>query len=424
MKKVLSLLCVVCLGVVIIFAGTVSYAKKQVVLEFPSWYFAQGTFADHYAYVISVFEKENPGVKINGYAISYADYPDKTLARAAAGNLPDLLMACASYSELVKAGCLEPLNKWMDKTDIKEAIPFLKDFPITWTDGKTYKLSTLAITYQPVYLTWVYEESGVDIPTSPEEFTKAMEDLTRDKDGDGLIDQYGIGTVCNPGNFAEMYTMWSMWVISYGGTYWVTEDGEPNLDDPKLIKTIQYVADLYKKGYMPKGTDVATYRRMLGNGAVATGLDGPFVIAGFPKENWPYFSAYSEPWTGLSMLACGEGVCMAKSSEYKEEAWKFIEVLSRKESQENQFELTAIQPARQDAYIESIVKEKPWWNVFRDAARNAITNGTRELKLNMPYTRFMKLVTSHIEEVLFTDKSAEDAMKDAQKEVMDILSKS
>jgi len=424
MKKMFLLLCIVFLGVGIIFASTASCAKEQVVLEFPTFNLAQGpVYAKYHKWVFDVFEKENPGVKLNAYGVSWTIYADKMMTRAAAGDLPDILMVKPGlYIPLLKLGLLEPLSKWMDKTDIKTAAPILNEFPYTWYDGKTYIQLECAITYQPIYLTWVYKESGVGIPTTPEEFNKAMEKLTRDKNGDGTTDQYGFGTVNNPGNWAEMAALWEFFLVPYSGVYWIAEDGTPMLDDPRVIKAIQYLDDLYEKGFMPKGTDVATYRRMFGEGVVATGVDGPFVKSMIDQTQTPYFDAYPAPWSNMSFLAASQGEVISSTSRYKEEAWKLLEIYGRQKVQARQLEITALQPPRKDAYSKSLLEEDPWWKVFRDV--KTIGGMGRDAKLkNISTMEFQKILTSHIEEVLFTDKSAEDAMKAGQKEIMDVISK-
>jgi len=419
----LLLIASICLGITV--CGPALGAKgDRIVLEFPSWYFGMAPFDQYLYQVIDEFEKRYPNIEVNGYDLPFTEYIDKMTARFGAGNPPDLMMIPSSpndYNKYADLGLLEPLDEWMAQTDFKETYAPLQTSPPVLVDGHVYMLVTDLEVYVPIYYVNTYEESGVSIPETKDEFLQAIGKLTQDKNGDGLIDQYGYAAMVRPGNFQEMYMDLAIWVISAGGTHFA-KDGQPNANDPDVIRALETFKYIFNQGWIPKGVDKSQYRRMFCEGTVATLIDGPYmygVLTAENPENAPYYSAYPLPFGTGQAGGAFEGVAIPAEAKYKEEAWKFLEVLGGQFGAQTQLELTFIQPARMDVYTDAFLTKHPWLSVFRDEGNNVFDLMPPGLETEA--MKFARIIGSHMEEVLFMDKPVDQAMEDAQRELVDAL---
>lgn len=111
--------------------------------------------------------------------------------RFAAGNPPDIVHMTARFVwGFAAEGVLEPLDPWLDKTDIKRSwVPSQSSLTL---DGKSYGLVLLNYGWGLIYNEGMLKQAGIAVPTTEPELFEAAKKLTRDRDGDGRIDQYGM----------------------------------------------------------------------------------------------------------------------------------------------------------------------------------------------------------------------------------------
>ncbi|ONI39903.1 hypothetical protein AN639_05105 [Candidatus Epulonipiscium fishelsonii] len=175
---------------------------------------------------------QNPDVEIIIEPIS-GDFWEVLKTRMVANDEPDVFyMDIFQASQFIDAGKLAPLDDAMTEEDIADFEPSLLN-GFRGEDGVLYGIpkdfSTLALYYNKA----MFEEAGLNPPTTWDELTKVSQALT--KDGVvGLSLQNGIDRA-------------QPFFYSNGGS--MMKDGKPTLNDPKNIEAYEYWIGLIKDGY-------------------------------------------------------------------------------------------------------------------------------------------------------------------------------
>jgi multiple sugar transport system substrate-binding protein len=247
-----------------------------------------------YASVFKKFEEKNPHYKVN-YIYVPQDYETKLKTMIVGNTLPDVFyIGENTAAEYVKTGKLADLEPFFttnpDLADLRaNFVPGLLDYGTV--DGKVYAIPK---GWEP-YLMYINKDlftaSSIDIPTgdwTKDEFMNIARALTV-KDGD-KITQYGVG----------LETWWGPWTLfagSEGGEYF--KDGKSNFSDPKVIKGLQTMYDLFitnKSAPSPNAVQTAGMgqSQMFETGSVAMYAGGGWMIPTF-RESLDF------EWTAVEM---------------------------------------------------------------------------------------------------------------------------
>ena len=194
--------------------------------------------------------------------------------------------------------------------------------------GDLYALPKDASVFAYAYNKDIFDEAGIPYPDPEnpytyEEFVDVCQKLTKDKDGDGEIDQWGCG-------MANAF-MLQQYVWSNGATYLTDDYKTVNIDTPEFKDAVQKYVDLTLKYKVTRTVEqdasLGVYRRMAGRtGSI---LRGTWDVAAFmDKETFPFnwdLCAYPTLSTGKSMTWLGTvGFCVSEKSKNKEEATELI----------------------------------------------------------------------------------------------------
>lgn len=193
--------------------------------------------------LIEKFEAENPGIKIEPERISWDTYNQKLLTSIAGGYPPDVAQVKLWWQpQLVEMGALLPLDdyiaNWDGKDDIHDRIWELTRH----SDGKQYYMPLQMVILYLYYRTDMFEELGLSVPKTREEFLDVAKKLTRDLDGDGIVDVYGFGIRGARGG----HDWWGTFVLSSGAEFF-DANGKSRLTTPQAIAANQWFIDLYTK---------------------------------------------------------------------------------------------------------------------------------------------------------------------------------
>ena len=275
-----------------------------------NWWTWDDKQAAAYQSCATAFEKANPGttVKISQYDVS--DYFTKLTTGFVAGNAPDAFQDSVQYFPAYAGqNQLMPLDDLIKKTNYN-----LSQFSVgvnawKYTDGKQYGLpldwAATAIYYNQDMLTKAgFTTQEVNSltwnPTDGGTFDKMVAHLTVDKNGKrgdqpgfdkNHIATYGVG-VLNADDFIGQ-TTWSTMAATTGWqmgdkSNWPTQF---NYDDPRLVKTMDYIKSLATRGFMPgfgqfssaNGQSTVSDVDLLGSGKVALENAGSWEAATFAK---------------------------------------------------------------------------------------------------------------------------------------------
>ncbi|HCS36588.1 MAG TPA: sugar ABC transporter substrate-binding protein [Sphaerochaeta sp.] len=193
--------------------------------------------------LIEKFEAENPGIKIEPERISWDTYNQKLLTSIAGGYPPDVAQVKLWWQpQLVEMGALLPLDDyiadWDGKNDIHDRIWELTRH----SDGKQYYMPLQMVILYLYYRADMFEELGLAVPKTREEFLDVAKKLTRDLDGDGIVDVYGFGIRGARGG----HDWWGTFVLSSGAEFF-DANGDSKLTTPQAIAANQWFIDLYTK---------------------------------------------------------------------------------------------------------------------------------------------------------------------------------
>lgn len=130
------------------------------------------------------------------------------------------------------------IDAWADKDDIDENM-----YNVMRQASGTDEIYVMPWNVQVLYVYYrpsIFEEAGVKVPTTYDEFLTAIEKCTMDKDGDGKTDVYGFGMRGAKGGQEP----WGSFVYGRGGSF---ED----MTTAESVQGMQDFIDIYTKGFVP-----------------------------------------------------------------------------------------------------------------------------------------------------------------------------
>jgi len=125
------------------------------------------------------------------------------------------------------------------------------------------------------HLTLVANLALVDsMATDTETWVRQLRELTKDLDGDGKIDQYGLV-------FNLIEPFWLVpWLGGYGG--WVMDDeGQPTLNTEAMVQALDFLGGLKKERVVPMECDYPMADTIFKEGRAAYIINGPWSWEGY-----------------------------------------------------------------------------------------------------------------------------------------------
>lgn len=291
-----------------------------------------GDVAEKAAYeqLVAEFQKQQPQIVVNLIHIpSQGDYLKRLGADFAAGTPPDvMLMNYRRYADFAAKGALEPLGPYLAvSTTIKQAdfYPSAID-PFTWNGVITcipQNVSSLVVYYNKD----LFAEAGLATPKagwSWDDFVSTAQALTKDTDGDGRSDQFGIGSEISLLRLAPF-------IWQNNGTL-IDDAAAParlTLDTPAAREAFQWFVDLQVKYHA--APDAAAEASESSERRFLNGRLGMFLNS---RRGTPTYREISSFDWDVAPLPAGraqasvlhaDGYCMASASKNKQSTWAFIE---------------------------------------------------------------------------------------------------
>jgi len=133
------------------------------------------------------------------------------------------------------------------------------------------------------HLVFVYNEALMSAPPeTTDELIEVLQQNTRDTDGDGTPDTYGLTW-----NYREPF-FFIPFLTGFGG--WVMDDeGRPTLDNEATVQAIQFILDLRDKyGVIPKESDYDVAETLFKEQRAASIINGPWSWTGYGDSGVDY----------------------------------------------------------------------------------------------------------------------------------------
>jgi len=331
--------------------------------------------------LIDMFEKENPGIKVDYLGLPTDSYMQKIGTAVATGSTPDLVTPKASdISALVAQGALAPLDDrfsaggWQDQIDASLVQTTRDAAP----DGKLYITPATALADVMFYRADWLRDAGLPEPTSWDDFDSEVAALT-----DASTGRFGYTIRGGNGFWPQFMEM----VFTRAGIATLfDENGKSTLDDPRVVEAAQKYVDLYKTTTAESDL-TADFKVMQAQFAAGSAGFLSHSIGSYPtllQSMTPDQIGVTVPFPaedGTQVLGLlTTGFAMFQSSKHPEEAWKFLEFTMSQEGDSFWAQASGYIPGNIAVADEQWVQDSP-------ALAAAIAAGANEkaVPMNVPY---------------------------------------
>ncbi|MBQ1311448.1 MAG: extracellular solute-binding protein [Blautia sp.] len=400
-------------------------AEENVTVSIMCAYASEDPHGQYVYQYAEAFNAANPGITVEIQAISSNDIYAKLASMATSpDDLPTLFWSSVDMapSEL-DIGIVESLDEYLDEeTKASFANGVLEGASF---DGK---IAFYPIDVQPsavIYRKDRFDEAGLSVPTTWEEFLECARALTLDSDGDGEIDQWGFSMVGSNNSSGQSRFMSYLW--SCGNDIVRNEDGEwvSEIDNDKFLADFSFWTDLYTvEGVVPTSiteVDYATAANYFAMGYTSIILSGSNAIGVAYNSNPDLkgsLGSFVIPGDapGTMLNAEGYALCTYASDEEKAAAVEFLKFFSNNDPELGLWQASGKIPA-------TIEGQKAEYIVGDDYAGylGTIEAGTVPT-LNFPGFAALKTALGDAYSAVFAGQSTnEEAVKALAKEVDSML---
>jgi multiple sugar transport system substrate-binding protein len=369
---------------------------------------------DVFKKLVAKFNREHPAIEIESIYVGQADRQlPKILASIVGDAKPDLLWFGSMLTgQLVELDAIEPLDeRWNRSTISKDIDPALqasmKYENHLWSIP--FGTNNVGIFYRPS----LFKAAGIEhLPTNWTELKATAKQLTRDTNGDGKNDTYGILLPLGQGEWTVFTWLPFMW--SGGGE--LKSGAVTKIDNPGSISALQLWSDLIKDGSAilsspERGFELDNFL----SGKVAMQLTGPWTLGQLAQMKVTDYDVMPIPaGTRSATSTGGENLFMMKSSpSHQQAAWEFMEYVLSQDFQTEWALGTGYLPvnlkSREESAYRDYVSKTPATQVFLDQSKYA-----RPRPIEPGYSQISENLGRAIESVLMGKSSPEAALKTSQ----------
>jgi multiple sugar transport system substrate-binding protein len=283
-----------------------------------------------YRDLIAAFKQAEPNVTVNLIEASdRADLLARLSTSFAGGTPPDLfLINYRFFGQFAATGVLDPLQPRLDSSDVfQEADFYPQPMEAFRVNGQLMCMPQNVSSLVTYYNKDLFAAAGLSAPSQGwtwDQMVEMAKTLTKDLDGDGVTDQYGLGVEASIIRVAPF-------IWSNGGE---VVDNETNptgfaLDSPEAIEAMQAFFDLHQEhGVVPGDEELEAEdnETRFQNGTMAMLLQSRRVVPSFrtiTSFDWDIapLPQHSQP----AGILHSDAYCLTAGSENKEAAWRFVE---------------------------------------------------------------------------------------------------
>lgn len=316
--------------------GSLAPAGKEEVITIGIFSDSYWEVQNGYSYqiledAITLFEKENPGVKVEYVSgILKSDYPEWLSEQIILGKAPDVFLVFGdNFSDLAEIGALKSLDALVEEDREFSSEVF---YASALACGK-YQEEQYALPYEcaPRLMfvnKTILDAEGIAVPEKDwtwDEFYEICKAVTKDMDGNGTADQFGVTD----------YT-WSEAFDSNGVQLFNESGSECYLADERVKEAILFMERLEGlcEGYQVTNRDFdlgkVAFRPMLFSEYRAY-KSYPLSIKKYSSFDWECISMPAgESGSNRSQLDTLM-IAMNENTAHKQTAWKFMKLLAADE---------------------------------------------------------------------------------------------
>lgn len=256
------------------------------------------------------FSEQYPWITVETLVAMPPDLGAKIQTSVAGGAPPDIaFMPPGDFLHYAQSGQLLDLTAFAEKEgfDWKDYY-YSANLDVFVVDGELYGVGDGMSPYALTYNKNMFDEAGLPYPDENwtwDDMLAAAQKLTKDKDGDGKTDQWGI-----------VFQTWNYrpWIWMNGGDLFNEDFSEILITEPEVVEALQWMADLrFKHKVLPPVDVLQPYPGeffMFMDNKVAMSIDAwvpavAFFYPGIKDFQWDVAPLPKHPRTGLRVSAQG-----------------------------------------------------------------------------------------------------------------------
>lgn len=432
MKKInLILLLLVLVFTMLVPTVMASWEGKITIWDAPRWRNEDDDMFHWIKSRIAEFEELHPGVEIELVEVPWAELGEKMNIAIAGRDWPDIAPVDISGGAIkikhLEQGVVEPLNSYFTEEELADFFPAALD-AYSYQD-KLYGIPTSMTAHSLILNLDIFEERGVEPPENGrwtwDEFVDKMKKLTFDRDGDGEIDVYGFSAYILKG----YYEAWPFLMMD--GAKPLSEDGmEYTFDSSEAISALEKFSSLkFEHEVSPMemgGADVGGTFQALANPEQRTVAVEPWAswaiatLRDIEKYKTNFMVAeYPIGESGAPISVGGSGGFVVFRQMDKEKAEIVVEFAKFISDPDQQYTFAVEYgtfPARKSTQEMEPFKDKPQMKRAAEMLKDSIS-----LPRHPNWPQIDERIQAQLQLVLNGEKSAEEALKDAGKQVQRFL---
>jgi multiple sugar transport system substrate-binding protein len=330
---------------------------------------------DVFQKLVDRFNRQHPDIQVESLYVGQADQQLPKILTATIGDAaPDLLWFGPMLTgQLVDLDAVVPLDKFWNQSAIsKEIDPALRESMAyehhLWS--VPFGTNNVGIFYRPS----LFKDAGIEhLPTNWAELRSTAKQLTRDSNGDGKIDRYGMLLPLGKGEWTVFTWLPFMW--GGGGELQAVNTQAITIDNPGSIAALELWHDLMVDRSAILSSPERGYE--LDNfiaGKVAMQLTGPWTLGQLAGTDVDYGVMPIPGGTRAATTIGGENLFMMKGHPtHQQAAWQFMEYVLSQEFQTEWALGTGYLPvnlkSRQQLAYQKYVDKTPAVRVFLEQAK-------------------------------------------------------
>lgn len=331
MKRLSTRLRSLCASIsLVLMVSAPTVQAEDITIRFWDNQQTESGLSDYQKASVALFEKENPGIKVDVTTVPYPEYQQRLLTAVRSGNAPDISTVDQIWlAAFAEAGAIIPLDKKMNAASINAG----QFFPGAWSSvrykDKTWGVPFNVDVWQFSYVNnALFKKAGI-APDSIVTWSglksaaKALTDTSKGQYGVGLFGHKGEDTVVVVNSF----------IFSNGGQV-LDSSGQCKLNEKPSVEALAYLQDLAQ--YAPKGILNASsgdMRELFLNGSLAIefwpALEQPTLKKS--SIDWDFVNGHAPAGKTPVGTYGGWNLVVYKGSKHQEAAWKFAQFLTRQD---------------------------------------------------------------------------------------------
>lgn len=377
---------------------------QNKVLKFVSWQKDERGTGDWWGSVIKEFEATHPGVKIEWTKVERGAFADTMTTLFAGGQPPDIVhLASFEFQKFADNGWLEPLDPYIKnaKLDLKG---WAGQDTCSW-NKQNVCVMMLYFGYFMAYNEEMLKKEGLEVPKTYAEFLAAARKLTKDVNGDGIVDQFGTGHETRGGGGQYMSEMMNYTLDA--GARWTDESGKVTINTPQMVEGLTRWKTIVKENLTPRDLAAGEVRQLFADGKIALKMDGPWlwpiIQKGKAKDQIKLGMVPFNPPVGGSSNVLG--IASEVSPENKKLAWDFIAIATSDKFQSSYATLGASPPPDPRADTSGASKDTPHFDLLVKATKAAADAKVDRIPkgLELQFNEFAKMVMEESQRMIIQD---------------------